>query len=152
MRRPQTDAGTRRDSPRRPISLRFGAYVVGVIWVSGSGCTPGAQSYRAGIQSERPTDRIRAIYKAGELRDPLAVALLVDRLEDEDEGVRLYAFLALERITGKRFEYDYAATPQSRAQAVDRWRAFVRERYAASSAPDGRTDVGGEGVLTSPSR
>ncbi|MCB9858532.1 MAG: HEAT repeat domain-containing protein [Phycisphaerales bacterium] len=114
-----------------------------MICVSDLACAPGGQSYRAGIQSERTTDRIRAIYKAGELRDPLAVALLVDRLEDEDEGVRLYAFLALERITGKRFDYDYAATPSARALAVDRWRAYVRERYAAGSPPF-RRSPGGE--------
>jgi len=115
--------------------------LVGVVAISDVACISAGDSYRAGIQAERPTDRIRAIYKAGELRDPLAVALLVDRLEDEDSGVRLYAFLALERITGKRFGYDYAALPSARAQAVDRWRTYVRERYAAGEP----ASVGGDG-------
>ncbi|MCA9256873.1 MAG: HEAT repeat domain-containing protein [Phycisphaerales bacterium] len=118
------------------------AGLLGVVAISDVACISAGDSYRAGIQAERPTDRIRAIYKAGELRDPLAVALLVDRLEDEDSGVRLYAFLALERITGKRCSYDYAALPSARAQAVDRWRSFVRERYAAGAPATVGSDGG----------
>lgn len=95
----------------------------------------GGAGYRSMIQSERPHERMRAIHRAGELRDPQAVALLVDRLEDDDEGVRFYALLALERITGERFGYDYAAPATERAAAVARWREFARSRYAAGASP-----------------
>lgn len=122
-----------------------------ILGLAGLGCAPAGQSYRAGIQSERPTDRIRAIYKAGESRDSLAVPLLVDRLEDEDEGVRLYAFLALEKITGKRFDYDYAAPLPERARAVDRWRTYVRERVAAGVS-SGRADEEIGNYLATPER
>lgn len=94
------------------------------------------------IQSERPHLRIRAIHQAGELRDEKAVALLVDRLEDEDEGVRFYAILALDRITGERFGYDYAAPSERRAESVNRWRTYARTRYAAGIA-DTEGSVGG---------
>lgn len=95
----------------------------------------GGAGYRSMIQSERPHERMRAIHRAGELRDPQAVALLVDRLEDDDAGVRFYALLALERITGERFGYDYAASAPERAAAVARWREFARSRYAAGASP-----------------
>ena len=62
----------------------------------------GPKSYRSNIQAAYAYDRILAIREAGERRDPLAVPLLVDRLEDEDPAVRFYAILALERITGDR--------------------------------------------------
>jgi hypothetical protein len=95
------------------------------------------------IQSERPHERIRAIHQAGELRDEKAVALLVDRLEDEDEGVRFYAILALDRITGDRFGYDYAAPIDRRAESVNRWREFARTRYAAGGPDPGSSNTDG---------
>lgn len=133
-----------------PAGRRWVWIFASVFAISDLGCAPAGQSYRAGIQSERPTDRIRAIYKAGELRDPLAVALLVDRLEDEDEGVRLYAFIALQKITGKRFGYDFAGPPEERARAVDRWRTYVREGLAAGSPTPDASDVGGKGHVGAP--
>ncbi|MFQ5501450.1 MAG: HEAT repeat domain-containing protein [Phycisphaerae bacterium] len=91
-----------------------------------SGCTP-PQHYRAAIQSEVPGDRILAIRSAGEARDRGAVPLLVDRLEDDDDGVRFFAILALEKITGDRLGYAYGDPPRLRAAAVERWRAYVRD-------------------------
>ncbi|MFQ5411732.1 MAG: HEAT repeat domain-containing protein [Phycisphaerae bacterium] len=91
-----------------------------------SGCTR-PRHYRAAIQSENPGDRILAIRSAGEARDRGAVPLLVDRLEDEDDGVRFFAILALDKITGERLGYAYGDPPRLRAAAVERWRAYVRD-------------------------
>lgn len=115
------------------------AAVLHCLWFQAACGLPSGTSYRSMIQSERPHVRIRAIHQAGELRDEKAVALLVDRLEDEDEGVRFYAILALDRITGERFGYDYAARSDRRAEAVDRWREYARTRLAAG----GMSAVGG---------
>jgi len=79
--------------------------------------------------------RIKAIVEAGRERDDKAVPLIVDRLEDEDEGVRLYSIIALEKITGERFGYDYGDSMSERAGAVERWRNFVRRRVAQSNEP-----------------
>ena len=79
----------------------------------------------AGIQSADPLERSLAIREAAEAKDTRAVPLLVDRLEDEDDGVRFYAILALERITGERFGYHYSKPARERAGAVERWRAYV---------------------------
>lgn len=120
----------------------FGICLIVLCWLAaGCGGNSGV-SYRAQIQSEEPRLRIRAIVEAGKLQDDLAVPLIVDRLEDEDEGVRFYAILALEKITGERFGYDYTDPMGGRAAAVSRWRVFVRERVASS----------GTGAKLSPSR
>lgn len=100
------------------------------------GCIePLPASNRARIQHEEPSVRIKAIVEAGRERDDKAVPLIVDRLEDEDEGVRLYAIIALEKITGERFGYDYGDSMSERAGAVERWRNFVRRRVAQSNEP-----------------
>jgi HEAT repeat protein len=92
--------------------------------------------YRAAIQSANPDERILGIRAAGEAKDQHAVPLLVDRLEDEDEAVRFFAIIALDRITGQRFGYDYALPASRRARAVELWREYVRRgaQTAASSA------------------
>lgn len=83
-------------------------------------------AYRADIASDDANERILAVRQAGERKDWGAVPLLVDRLEDEDAAVRFYAILALERITGERFGYEYAEPSPRRADAVVRWRTYIR--------------------------
>ncbi len=82
---------------------------------------------RAGIQSSDAGTRILAIKAAGDARDRSAVPLLVDRLDDEDDAVRFFAILALERITGTRMGYDFAAPSSQRVAAIDRWRRAVND-------------------------
>lgn len=95
---------------------------------------------RDDIQSENPADRVLAIRAAGEARDAKSVPLLVDRLEDEDRAVRLYAILALEKITGQRFGYDYAKPDADQREAIERWRAHVRG--GGVGVADGETGTG----------
>lgn len=101
------------------------------------GCAPGHPGLSE-IQSPDAGRRILAIKAAGEARDRQAVPLLVDRLEDEDSAVRMYAILALERIVGDRFGYDYGRPAESRV-AVERWRQYARgapvESSSARAAP-----------------
>lgn len=68
---------------------------------------------------------------------------LVDRLEDEDEGVRFYAILGLEKLTGTRLGYRYGDSADQRRTAVNRWRAFVAgaaEQGAPTSVRAEETD------------
>ncbi len=90
-----------------------------------SGCGP--RPYRANIQSESVNERILGVRAAAEAKDADSVPLLVDRLEDEDDAVRFFAILALEKITGERFGYNYASPAQQRAVSVEQWRAYVRK-------------------------
>ncbi len=88
-----------------------------------------------------------AIRAAAERGDKAAVPHIVDRLEDEDDGVRFFAILALDRITGERFGYDYAKPVKERAAAVKRWRAYVHGNQEAPAAGDQRADArGGSGA------
>ncbi|MFH0981326.1 MAG: HEAT repeat domain-containing protein [Planctomycetota bacterium] len=79
------------------------------------------------LESTDPALRVWAIVQAAERGDESAVPLLVDRLEDEDEGVRFYAILALDRLTGTRLGYRYGASEGERCTSVDRWRRFLAE-------------------------
>ncbi|MHC4632245.1 MAG: hypothetical protein ACYS9C_13400 [Planctomycetota bacterium] len=55
-----------------------------------------------------------------------AIPQLVDSLQDEDTSVRFYAIEALRRITGTDNGYHYKASPQLRAEAVERWRESLK--------------------------
>lgn len=102
----------------------------------GCGGSAEKRTSRASIQSESASERIMAIRAAGEAKDRKAIPLLVDRLEDEDDAVRFFAILALEKTTGERFGYDYARPANERARSVEQWRAYAREagRGAAGKA------------------
>ncbi len=86
----------------------------------------GCRAPEGSIHSWNPSERVLAIRKAAMAKDVHAVPLIVDRLEDEDIAVRLFAILALQEITGERFGYDYTATGPRQAAAVEAWRSYVR--------------------------
>ena len=86
--------------------------------------------------------RLRAIKWAGENKVEAAVPLLVDRLQEEDAAVRFFAIQALERITGTRMGYDYAAGAAQRAEAVARWRASLGLVGAREESAEGSGDAG----------
>jgi hypothetical protein len=104
------------------------AGAMGVCW---SSC---GTLVRPSLNSPDPQARIAAAVQAGESGDQEAVPLLVDLLEDEDGAVRLYAILALEKITGTRRGYDYAAPALRRAVAVRGWREWVAEERGGDEA------------------
>jgi len=103
-------------------------------WVAGCGA-PG-KSYPEALQSEHPAERVPAIKQAAEMQDRSAVPRLVDCLEDEDEAVRFYAILALERLTGTRQAYDYHASRELRERAVQRWRRYLAGRDTRGGVVD----------------
>jgi HEAT repeat protein len=115
-------------------SVRIGWWWrVGALMVL-AGCGPPRTPYPKALVSERPEERARAVKRAGESNDRSAVPALVERLLDDDEAVRFYAILALERLTGTRLGYDYRAPEQQRQRAVERWRRYVQARGAAKMA------------------
>jgi len=104
------------------------------------GCGRPRVPYPQSFHSEAPEDRIAAIRRAVDTRDTAMLGLMVDRLEDEDEAVRFYAILGLERMTGTRLGYDYADDVAQRRRAVMRWREHVAGLSAAggpATAPEG---------------
>ncbi len=126
--------------PRSAVSSLPLACLLGL-----STCSAPPAFIRDDIQSENPADRILAIRAAAEARDDRSVPLLVDRLEDEDRAVRFFAIIALDKITGHRFGYDYAKPDAGRRKAVERWRAYVRRGgtdVAAGEDESGQTTSG----------
>jgi len=133
-----------RRSGTRGRRRHLGAVACGVVaWsFAAPACAPSQPPPRTAIQSANPDERIRGIHEAAERNDRYAVPLLVDRLEDEDEAVRFYAILALEKMTGQRLGYDYARPAVDRVRAVERWREYVRQGLHVA-VPD-RTGADGD--------
>lgn len=96
-------------------------------------CRPPAAVYPEALHSESPDQRAAAACLAAERRDRDAVPLLVDRLDDDDEAVRMFAILALERITGTRLGYAYHAPEPERLRAIERWRRYLLESRPAEA-------------------
>lgn len=114
----------------RPLSIRGIAIrrvallpALMLVFLAPAACT---RTRLANIHSADPGERIMAIRDAADAQNRLAVPLIVDRLEDEDEAVRFYAILALDKMTGQRLGYDYAKPLEARAQSVEQWRQYVR--------------------------
>jgi HEAT repeat protein len=88
-------------------------------------------------------ERIKAIREAGEQKDRTAVPILVNRLEDEDDAVRFFAIIALERITGQRFGYEYSQPLAVRTRSVEIWREYLKSPdRALSMEREGHTGRG----------
>jgi hypothetical protein len=124
---------------------RWLAIVLGTVML---GCVPGVAvlasgcseqtPYPASLNSLRPDERARAAIHAAETGDRDVIGILVDRLEDPDEGVRFYAILALEKLTGTRLGYDYRAGASQRWRVVQEWRRHLTElANAPASRPAG---------------
>ena len=101
------------------------AVLLGVCLIRTWGCTPSNDDLYVALQAEDPNVRLKAIHRAGQIKDEAAVPFLVDRLTDSQEVVRFFAILALERITGSTMDWNYYDPPVERAGAVDRWRAWL---------------------------
>ena len=95
-------------------------------------CSPAQPPYPKGLESEDPGVRIQTIRTAGDRKDRSVMPMLVRRLEDEDEAVRMFAIIALEKITGTRLGYNYADPEPPRARAVKRWRALINGDQTAT--------------------
>lgn len=115
------------------MSLVRASHVVVLLTAAAlSGCSP-APSFQAQMQSEDPNTRAIACRKAGSSGDMSVAPLLVDRLEDRDGCVRLYADQALRELTGQNFEYRESDPPDLRAAAIKRWRDYVNSRVKSGS-------------------
>jgi hypothetical protein len=95
------------------------------------GCT--AQSDIAGdFQHEDPKTRIAAIHKAGQDKLESAVPYLVDRLTDSEAEVRMFAIIALQKITGLTHDFHHYDGPPARLEAVERWRKWLVDKRVES--------------------
>jgi hypothetical protein len=126
--------------PRRSRDRLLRTGVLALATLLAAGCGPPRTRYPEALNSERPDERLAAIRYAADTQDRSVMGLLVDRLDDEDEGVRMYAILALERLTGTRLGYRYQDPPSLRWQAIERWRRHLSAEGAASRPGDDGPD------------
>jgi len=99
--------------------------IVCALIVAGCGGLAAQQSLYERLQSDDHAVRAAAVVEAGNARDPKATPYLVDRLEDDDADIRLFAGEALRRITGQDLGYRSYDSPQARSEAVRRWRQWL---------------------------
>jgi hypothetical protein len=71
--------------------------------------------------------------EAQRTNDRQALPLLVERLNDSDDVVRMFAGNVLRQMTGQTMGYSFYDPPKARQEAVDRWRAYLAK--GATTAP-----------------
>ena len=98
-----------------------GAVCLAALLLAQAGCRS-TQVDRDHLRSPYPLDRARAAVQAAENGDGQAVDLLIDLLEDDDSGVRFYSIMALRRLCGQTYGYQYYGSEPERTAAVVRWR------------------------------
>jgi hypothetical protein len=92
------------------------------------------------LQAEDPAERIEAIQEAVRRDRQEAVGLIVERLGDSDRDVRFFAIIGLEKLTGRTMGYEHWAPAADRAEAIERWRAWL-EAGRPDEWPPGGTDA-----------
>ncbi len=92
-----------------------------------AGCAQ--RDYRQQLQSEDPIRRIDGAIAASRANDPAAAPLLVDRLQDDDQAVRMYAIIALKHIEGTDLGYKYWANDVNRARMAQQWRTYLKDKH-----------------------
>ena len=123
----------------RPVLLAILALAL-----AACGCQP--QTIAQPLQSDNPQVRIDAAVEAGRTRDQAAVPYLVDRLNDSEPDVRFFSFIALKKITGQTFGWNYASPPADRDAAVQRWRQWLKEGRPAAATQEVTTDGSVDGT------
>jgi len=98
-----------------------------LVWalVPAAGCQS-AEQQRKQLSSPDAVGRVRAAVWLAETGDSEALHRLVGLLEDRDRAVRMYAILALQRLTGQTYNYRYYASEPQRRRAVLRWQEALR--------------------------
>ena len=112
---------------RRPRKLGFGIWAI-LMLTAGCSSSLNEPLSLADLDNPDPVVKFRAFKWAGDSKEESAVPQLVDMLEDEDDSVRFFAIQTLRRITGTDNGYDYKAAPHRRAEAVKRWREYLKQR------------------------
>ena len=81
-----------------------------------------------GFDSPDPNRRLDAIVDAAERGDRSAVRSLVILLESADAAARVLSIRTLEDLTGQTLGYDPYGSDRDRADAVERWAAWLGEQ------------------------
>ena len=112
-------------------AIKLGTVLIATLTIGGCTVSPDpVGDVMTSLQSTNPSLRTRAVVKAGNEQDTRAIPLLIDRLEDSDPGVRMFAGLALRKITGEDMEWRFYESGYKRQDAVKRWRQWQEKQVA----------------------
>lgn len=92
--------------------------------LAAGGCFPRESQSIAAVD---PMNSIPAIQKAAETNNRAAIPALVAQLNNDDPAIRFYAFGALQRMTGKTFDYRYYDDVDERRPAIGRWQQWLKQ-------------------------
>ncbi len=109
-----------------------------VVWLTPA-CAPPPAS-EGGFESENPASKLYAIRQAGGQHDKTRIPQLIEQLNSDDPAVRMYAIIALEKLTGDRLQYDPYAPAHQRDAAVRRWVAAYQAGRIQAAAPEQAED------------
>lgn len=111
------------------LRLPYALFIAAALLSTG-GCSAPVTS--RDVTSYDPRRRALAIRMIANSNDKSQIPRLVERLEDNDQAVRMFAILALERMTGRQSDYKYYLPPTAQPAAIEEWRelgrGLVRER------------------------
>ncbi|MHB1155568.1 MAG: HEAT repeat domain-containing protein [Phycisphaerales bacterium] len=124
---------------RAAIMLLAAAMVMGPV-----GCAPPPAS-EGGFNSRDPAAKLYAIQRAGEQRDRSAIPHLIEQLDSDDEAVRMFAIISLEKITGTRLGYSPYDPAWKREPRIKRWvEAYEDGEFAEAWGGDAPARSDGE--------
>ena len=105
-----------------------------LIAVAAAGCfAPQPLTEEQKMNSSAGVERTQAVMAAGERNDRAKIPALINRLEDDDDAVRLAAINSLRKMTGKDFGYVAYDDEKTRRAAVAKWREWWKKEGGGST-------------------
>ena len=123
--------------PRLQRQLTMVAAIITLALIALPGCTPPVSE--GGFDAADPGSKLYAIRRADSPDDADKIPDLIAQLNSDDPAVRMYAIVALERVTGTRLDYDPYAPAHKRDAAVRQW-ADAYENGTIQAAPTEQAD------------
>ena len=116
--------------------MKRSAVVLCVLAVVLVGCGGPRLTWRQKLDSSVGVERMQAVMMVGEQNKWRAIPHVIERLDDDDESVRLMSASTLQEMTGENFGYKAYAPEHERREAARRWRNWwnATGRYGRKAA------------------
>ncbi len=131
-------------------SRAVAAVVIAMAVLPGLPACRSTAAERRQLASDNPLDEAEAAVRLAEAGETSAIHRLVYLLEDDNEGVRMFAFLALQRLCGQTYGYSYYAPEPQRSAAVARWQEALRRGELVLRPPVSARTGGSANVSSRP--
>ena len=127
--------------------VRLIAVVLGSL--AGIACSgPGPEK---DVRNPDPSGKIPAYKEAVREKDRKAARQMVKDLDSEDPAVRMFAIIALRRLTGgDEFGYQYFDDEHDRRPAIKRWEHWLSGKGHSNDRPEQDATAGSSGATDAP--